>query len=107
MKEEIDASEESVKWKLVELPANRKDIGCKWVYKLKLYAEAEGNIQLYKARLVAKGFTQKFGDEIFAPVVKQTVFRTLLWIGSSRKIKIIHIDVKNAFQMASYQIKSL
>lgn len=98
MQEEFDAIEENSTWELVEQPPNRKPIGCKWVYKLKL--DADGKIQRYKARLVAKGFTQKFGqdyDEVFAPVVKQTVFRTLLAIASSRKMKVVHIDVKNAF----------
>ena len=54
----------------------------------------------YRARLVAKGFSQKYGenyDEIFAPVVKQTTFRSLLAIASHNKMKVRHVDVKTAF----------
>lgn len=98
MQEEFAAIQNNETWELVRLPENRKAIGCKWVYKLKL--DSEGKVQRYKARLVAKGFTQKFGedyDEVFAPVVKPTVFRTLLTVASKRKMKVVHVDVKNAF----------
>eukprot|EP00253_Pinus_taeda_P022311 PITA_22311 len=56
-------------WDLVELPAGRKPIGSKWVFKKK--TNAEGKVEKYKARLVAKGYSQvpgiDFGD-IFSPV---------------------------------------
>jgi len=35
MKEEMDALDKNKTWGLVELPNNRKIVGCKWVYKLK------------------------------------------------------------------------
>ena len=57
-------------WDLVELPEDRKAVGSKWVFKLKM--NADGSVERYKARLVAQGFTQKFGvdyDETFCPVV--------------------------------------
>eukprot|EP00253_Pinus_taeda_P019611 PITA_19611 len=58
-------------WDLVELPAGRKPIGSKWVFKKK--TNAEGKVEKYKARLVAKGYSQvpgiDFGD-IFSPVAK-------------------------------------
>lgn len=57
-------------WDLVELPKDRKAVGSKWVFKLKM--NADGSVERYKARLVAQGFTQKFGvdyDETFCPVV--------------------------------------
>ena len=47
-------------WELVKKPANRRVVGCKWIFKIK-----EGLIgsepKRFKARLVAKGYTQKEG----------------------------------------------
>ena len=58
-------------WDMVELPRDRKAVGSKWVYKLKM--NADGLVERYKARLVPQGFTQKFGidyAETFCPVVR-------------------------------------
>ena len=57
MNKEISALQENQTWEVVSLPANKKPIGCKWVYKVKY--KADGTIERYKARLVAKGYTQK------------------------------------------------
>jgi hypothetical protein len=46
-------------WKLVKLPAGRKAIGSKWVFKIK--RNADGSIERYKACLVAQGFSQRPG----------------------------------------------
>ena len=66
-------------WDLLELPAGRKPIGNKWVFKKKTNAEAK--VEKYKARLVAKGYSQvpgiDFGD-IFSPVAKVAFIRLLL-----------------------------
>eukprot|EP00253_Pinus_taeda_P032458 PITA_32458 len=43
-------------WELVELPAGRKPIGSKWVFKKK--TNAEGKVEKYKSQLVAKGYSQ-------------------------------------------------
>lgn len=58
-------------WELVELPPDRKAIGCKWVFKAK--RGSNGTVERYKGRLVAKGYAQKYGvdyDETFSPVVR-------------------------------------
>jgi hypothetical protein len=63
---------------LVQLPAGKRALQNKWVYKLK---EEDGGEKQYKARLVVKGFAQNKGidfDEIFSPVVKMTSIRTIL-----------------------------
>ena len=58
-------------WKIVEIPKEKKTVGCKWVFTIK--CKPDGSIERYKARLVAKGFTQTYGidhQETFAPVAK-------------------------------------
>lgn len=58
-------------WDLVELPKDRKTMGCKWVYKLEM--GVDGTQDRYKERMVVKVFSQKAGidfHEIFSPVVK-------------------------------------
>ena len=89
-------------WTLVELPANRKPIKCKWVYKIKF--NSDDDIEKYKARFVAKGFTQKFGidyNETFAPVMKYTSLRIILAIATIRDYEIKQFDVETAFLHAT------
>ena len=71
MQQEIDSLNEHDVYELVELPNERKAVGCKWVFKVK--RNADGSVERYKARLVAQGFSQKYGedyDETFSPVVR-------------------------------------
>lgn len=86
MQEEIESHQRNGTWEIVSLPAGKTPIGCKWVFKVK--TSASGELERYKARFVARGFSQKYGedyDEVFAPVVLHTTFRTLLSIASKRK----------------------
>ena len=43
-------------WKLVKLPAERKPIGCKWIFKTKRTSDGS-KVEHHKAILVAKGYT--------------------------------------------------
>lgn len=89
---------ENKTWDLVQLPDDRKAVGCKWTFKLK--KKPDGSIVRYKARLVAQGFSQKHGldyDEVFAPVVRHETLRTLLAVAGERKLIVKHYDVKTAF----------
>eukprot|EP00253_Pinus_taeda_P005774 PITA_05774 len=52
MVDEMASLHKNKAWDLVELPAGRKPIGSKWVFKKK--TNAEGKVDKYKARLVAK-----------------------------------------------------
>ena len=56
MVDEIASLHKNEAWDLVELPAGRKPIGSKWVFKKK--TNAEGKVEKYKARLVAKGYSR-------------------------------------------------
>ena len=98
MKEEIDALIKNKTWDLVELPKNRKTVGCKWVYKLN--KGADDTISKYKARLVAKGFSQEAGidfHEIFSPVVKIVSIRMVLALVALLNLELEQLDVKTAF----------
>ena len=68
-------------WDLVELPAGRKPIGSKWVFKKKM--NVEGKVEKYKARLVDKGYSQVSGIDfcdIFSLVAKVTSIILLLCV---------------------------
>ena len=78
MDEEIDSLVRNWTWDLVQLPTGKRTLQNKWVYRLK---EEDGVKKRHKARLVVNGFAQNKGidfDEIFSPVVKMTLIRTIL-----------------------------
>jgi hypothetical protein len=85
-------------WVKCKLPAGRKPIGCKWVFKVKI--NKNGEIERYKARLVAKGYSQKEGIdyiETFAPVLKYKSLRILLSIAAIKDMEVKQMDVETAF----------
>jgi hypothetical protein len=97
MKEEMDSLVNNQTWDLVQLPAGKRALQNKWVYKLK---EEDGGKKWYKARLVVKGFAQKKGidfDEIFSPVVKMTSIRTILSLVVVEYLHLEQLDVKTTF----------
>ena len=97
MKDEMRSLQKNGTWSLTKLPAGKKILQNKWVYRLK--EESDGS-RRYKARLVVKGFQQKQGidfTEIFSPVVKMTTIRVILSIVAAENLHLEQLDVKTAF----------
>jgi len=98
MEEEIQAHVENQTWTFSDVPAGRKAIKCKWVFKTKL--KADGTVERYKARLVAKGCSQKPGidyEETYSPVVRYTSIRLLMALAAKYDLDIDQMDVTTAF----------
>ena len=51
----MNALKKNGTWEIVNLPREKKTVGCKWVFTVK--CRADRSIERYKARLVAKRFT--------------------------------------------------
>jgi hypothetical protein len=98
MVDEMASLHKNEAWDLVELPARRKPIGNKWVFKKK--TNVEGKVDKYKAQLVVKGYSQvpgiDFGD-ICSPVAKVTSIRLLLSVSAAFDFEVEQMDVKTTF----------
>ncbi|GJZ55995.1 retrovirus-related pol polyprotein from transposon TNT 1-94 [Tanacetum coccineum] len=89
--------EKNQTWSLVRLPAGKKALQSKWVFRVK---EKQDGSKRHKARLVVKGFQQKRGvdyNEIFSPVVKITTIRLVFSIVAAKDLHLEQLDVKTAF----------
>ena len=98
MKEEMDSMEKNEIWELVELPKDRKIIGCKWVFKLN--KGVDGKVERYKARLIAKGYSWVEGidyHDIFSPVVKLVSICIVLALVALLDLELEQLDVKTNF----------
>nr|GEU36268.1 retrovirus-related Pol polyprotein from transposon TNT 1-94 [Tanacetum cinerariifolium] len=98
MNNEIKALNRNNTWTIKDLPAGRKPIGCKWLFKIKY--KSSGEIDRYKARLVAKGSSQIKGidfDETFSPFVKMVAVRCIISLVVHYDCPLYQLDVNNAF----------
>ncbi|KAA3463085.1 putative LRR receptor-like serine/threonine-protein kinase [Gossypium australe] len=85
-------------WDLMPLPTGRREVGCKWVFKIK--RNTDGSVARYKGRLVVKGYLQKAGidfQETFSTVVKPTMIRVVLAIDVSLGWSLRQVDINKAF----------
>nr|XP_025616828.1 uncharacterized protein LOC112709147 [Arachis hypogaea] len=83
---ELEALKQNQTGCIIKLPAGKKSIGCKWVFRMKLHPDS--TVERYKARLVAKGFTQIEGVDFidkFSPVVHMTTLRIVLALAAAKQ----------------------
>lgn len=84
--------------RIIELPENKKPIGCQWTNKIK-YNNNE-NFDHYKARLVAKGYIQTVSidfQKTFAHAAKMTAIRVIFSLVVQQQWSLYQMDVKNTF----------
>ena len=102
MKNEYDSLIENKTWILTKLPAGKRAISSKWVFKTKM--NALGELVCRKARLVARGFCQTKGidyNETYAPVVRYNSIRFLLALAAKHNLIIHQMDAVTAFLNAN------
>jgi len=76
---ELEALERNGTWSLTTLPAGKRALSSKWVYRTKF--KPDGSVEWYKARLVIRGFQQvkdKDYKHTFFPVAKLTTVRVFI-----------------------------
>ncbi|GAA0159498.1 transmembrane signal receptor [Lithospermum erythrorhizon] len=98
MRAEIRALENNGTWSMIELPAGKKALGSRWVYKIKY--KSDGSLERLKARLVVFGNHQTEGidySDTFAHVAKMSTVRTFLAMAAVRGWELHQMDVHNAF----------
>ena len=83
------------------LPAGRKPLKSKWVYKIKY--NRDGTIERFKSRFVVCGYSQREGidyDQAFSSTLRASSFRLLLALSAAKGMRLGHMDVTNAFTQA-------
>jgi len=81
---------------------NRRPTKSRWVYAIKY--NRDGTIERFKSRFVVCGYSQRQGvdyDRAFSATLRATSFRTLLAVASGKKLRLMQIDVSNAFTQAN------
>ena len=105
--DEMRSLEKNDTWVLTELPAGKRALLNKWVFRIK--SEPDGK-RRFKARLVVKEYSQRKGidyAEIFSPIVKLTSIRILLSVVVSENLHLDKMDVKQCFYMEIWTKRSI
>lgn len=98
MKTEYEALITNKTWILVARPKDKQILTNRWVFKVKRTQDSLN--EKYKARLVARGYTQKKGinyEEVFAPVARYEIIRTLFAAAVNDEMHIHQMDVISAY----------
>ena len=105
MRDEFTALISNNTWKYVSRSDNRlrhrKPTKSRWVYTIKY--NRDGTISKLKSRFVVCGYSQRQGvdyDRAFSATLRGTTFRTLLAIAAGKNLRLMQIDVSNAFTQA-------
>jgi Reverse transcriptase (RNA-dependent DNA polymerase)/GAG-pre-integrase domain len=96
--DEINAHLENKTWELCRLPAGKKAIGSRWVFKVK--HNADGSVERYKGRIVAKGYAQRQGvdyTDTFAPTARFAALRSVIALAAIEDLELESIDISTAF----------
>lgn len=99
--EELHSHEVMKTWELVASKPEKKPIGSKWVFRVKLNSD---NTVRFKARLCAKGYSQQQGtdyEETFSPTIRFDTIRTMLSLAARKQMEIMQFDIKTAFLYGS------
>ena len=98
MIEEMDTLNGNDTWDLVQLPLGKKDIGCHWVFAVKV--NPDGSIARLKAQLMATGYAQTYGmdySNTFSLVVKMTYVQRFISLAANHNWDLHQLDIKNVF----------
>ena len=98
MNDKMEALQKNSIWELVSLPEEKKMVGYRWIFTVKL--NPDGIINRYKAQLVAKRYSQKYKIEYkdtFSPVAKMNTIRVLISLATNLDWPLRQFDVKNIF----------
>ena len=97
MDDEMRSLNKNDTWVLTELPAGKRALLNKWVFRIKTEPDDKRG---FKARLVVKGYSQRKGidyAEIFSLFVKLNSIRILFSIVGSKNLHLEQMDVKTTF----------
>ena len=90
-------------WVPHELPAGKKALDSRWLFKIKRPDPAKPTEVIYKARLCIRGFRQQYGvdyENTYAPTCRFEVIRLMLSIAVKESLCLFQADVACAFLRA-------